>query len=85
MGSSAARQEQWETDEPGGMPSWGSAIARCNIGASNWLNRGSKPFLAVGIRPRRRRRSRLKRELEITRQERDILKKVVSIFSRESQ
>ena len=28
---------------------------------------------------------RLKRELEITRQERDILKKVVSIFSRESR
>ena len=28
---------------------------------------------------------RLKRELEVTRQERDILKKVVSIFSRESR
>jgi len=28
---------------------------------------------------------RLKRELEITRQERDILKKVVSIYSRESR
>ena len=28
---------------------------------------------------------RLKRELEITRQERDILKKVISIFSRESR
>src|SRR5260370_38668767 len=44
------------------------------------------PSLALGIKVQRREEiRRLKRELEMTRQERDILKKVVSIFSRESR
>jgi transposase-like protein len=40
----------------------------------------------VGIRPRKREEvRRLKRELEIVKQERDILKKALGIFSRGPQ
>ena len=44
---------------------------------------GSRPFPAVGIRlPQEEEIRRLKRENEILRQERDILKKALGIFSR---
>ena len=47
-----------------------------------WQNTAPKRFQAVDIRqPWRKKNPRLKRELERTRQERDILKKTVSIFS----
>ena len=56
------------------------------IGAKYLPSKGIKPFRAVGIKPQRREEiRRLKRELEVVRQERDILKKVVSIYSRESR
>ena len=43
----------------------------------------SKPFPAVGTKQRRREEiRRLKRELDLVRQERDILKKALGIFSR---
>jgi hypothetical protein len=43
----------------------------------------TRPFRAVAIRRRRREElRRLKRELEVTRQERDILKKAFIVFSR---
>jgi len=47
------------------------------------LSRASKPFLAVDIKHQRREELRqLKRENELLRQERDILKKAIGIFSR---
>jgi len=47
---------------------------------------GKKRFPAVGTRrPWRKKIAAIPRELERVQQERDILKKVVSIFSRESK
>jgi transposase len=51
-----------------------------------FANQGEQAFPGSGHQtPQEEELRRLKRELEITRQERDILKKVVSIFSRESR
>ena len=45
-----------------------------------------KPFQAVGTKLLKRRKSAaILRELEIVKQERDIVKKAISIFSREKQ
>lgn len=47
---------------------------------------GKRHFQAKGTKPSYKRENRrLKRELERVQQERDILKKVVGIFSRESK
>lgn len=55
-------------------------------GAENWRSMGTTPFQAKDTRPSYKRENRrLKRELERVQQERDILKKVVGIFSRESK
>lgn len=52
-------------------------------GVSNWLPMETTPFPAATIRPRRREElCRLKRELEMTQQERDMVKKAFMVFSR---
>jgi transposase len=51
-----------------------------------FANQGEKAFPGSGHQTAQEEElRRLRRELEVTRQERDILKKVVSIFSRESR
>ena len=86
IGSSALSEDQRQEYQKGSHEIWALETVHCIIGVNNWRNRASKRFLAVGIRPRRREEiRRLKRELEVTRQERDILKKVVSIFSKEAR
>jgi transposase len=71
-----------------------SQIAR-DLGASetalyNWCKQlaeqGEQSFPGSGHQPAEQEEiRRLKRELEVTRQERDILKKVVSIYSRDAR
>ncbi len=57
----------------------GKPIARLfTSGARNWPPMGTKPFREAGLRQRRREEvRRLKRELEVVRQERDILKRAM--------
>jgi transposase len=51
-----------------------------------FANQGEQAFPGSGHQTAQEEElRRLRRELEVTRQERDILKKVVSIFSRESR
>jgi len=74
-GSDTASQEQRETAEPGG--------ARADIQLQRLLPlRSEPPFPESGHQADQEEEiRRLKRELEVTRQERDILKKTVGIFS----
>jgi hypothetical protein len=75
-GSGAASQEQQETAEPGGAS---AGIQRQRLVP---LQSG-QPFTGSGHQTAQEEEiRRLERELEVTRQERDILKKTVSIFSR---
>jgi transposase len=63
-----------------------SLTVRFMGGARNEPNMGMKHFQERGIKLRYKRENRrLKREVERLQQERDILKKAVSIFSRESK
>jgi hypothetical protein len=62
---------------------WGLPTVRFTIGVSSKLRKVSKPFPAAVIRRRKSRKSGVSaREVEILRQERDILKKALGIFSR---
>jgi hypothetical protein len=59
------------------LANWASPTPPSTSGARNWPLMQTGPFRGVDIRPRRREElRRLKRELEVTRQERDILKKL---------
>jgi transposase len=65
--------------------SWASPTPPFTSGVRNWLIMEMKPFRAAAIRLRRREDlRRLNRELEVRRQERDILKQAFSVFSRTS-
>ena len=60
-----------------------SALSRW---CQQWAEQGEQAFPGSGHQTAQEEEvRRLRRELEITRQERDILQKVVSIFSRESR
>jgi hypothetical protein len=74
-GSDTASQEQREAAEPGGMK---AGIQRHRLAPL----RSEQPFPESGHRTDQEEEiRRLNRELEVTRQERDILKKTVGIFS----
>jgi len=75
-GSGAASQEQLDPAEPGG--------ARAGIQRQHLVPlQSEQPFPGSGYQAAQEEEiRRLERELEITRQERDVLKKTVSIFSR---
>jgi hypothetical protein len=85
QGRSRARSSDQRQEYQKGSPeTWALETVRCITGANTWQSRVTRPFLAVGIKPRRHEEiRRLKRELEVTRQERDILKKVLHIYSRD--
>ena len=63
--------------------SWALPIVPCTTGAREFTEAGAQAFPGSGHQTEASEElRRLKRELEVTRQERDILKKALAIFSR---
>ena len=52
--SRALGEKQRQEYQKGAREIWVLRIVRCITGANTWRSRVSKPFLAVGIKPRRR-------------------------------
>jgi len=84
-GSGAARPDEWEADHAD-RPRAGISDTSIHQWRKELAEHGSEAFPGNGHQTKLEEENRrLKRELERVQQERDILKKVVSIFSRESK
>jgi len=77
-GSGAAGSDQWQAITHVARYVGDSRIPRSQIsGAESWLNTTPKPFQAVGTQTTQEEEvRRLKRELDIVKQERDRIKKL---------